>query len=33
MGAYGEPTLREFFIGSVTRTILEQCPVPLFLFH
>lgn len=33
MGAYGQPTLREFFIGSVTRTILEQSPVPVYLFH
>jgi nucleotide-binding universal stress UspA family protein len=33
MGAYGQPTLREFFIGSVTRTMLENSPVPVFLFH
>jgi len=33
MGAYGQPTLREFFIGSVTRTILEQSPIPVLLFH
>jgi nucleotide-binding universal stress UspA family protein len=33
MGAYGQPTLREFVLGSVTRTLLELCPVPLFLFH
>ncbi len=33
MGAYGQPTLREFFVGSVTRTILEESPVPVFLFH
>jgi nucleotide-binding universal stress UspA family protein len=33
MGAYGQSTLREFFIGSVTRTILEKSPVPTFLFH
>jgi nucleotide-binding universal stress UspA family protein len=33
MGAYGQPKLREFVIGSVTRTILEAIPVPVFLYH
>jgi len=33
MGGYGQPTLREFFIGSVTRNLLAQSPVPLFLYH
>ena len=33
MGAYGRPTLYEFFLGSVTRTMLAECPVPLFLYH
>lgn len=33
MGAYGQPTLREFFFGSVTQTFLKECPVPLFLYH
>jgi nucleotide-binding universal stress UspA family protein len=33
MGGYGQPILREFFIGSVTRTLLAQSPVPLFLYH
>jgi nucleotide-binding universal stress UspA family protein len=33
MGAYGQSTLREFFLGSVTRTMLEDSPVPLFLYH
>ncbi len=33
MGAYGQPKLREFVIGSVTRTILEACPVPLLVCH
>ena len=33
MGAYGQPGLREFFLGSVTRTLLHQTPVPLLLFH
>ena len=31
-GAYGQPTLREFFFGSVTRTILTQSTVPVFLY-
>jgi nucleotide-binding universal stress UspA family protein len=33
MGAYGQPVLREFFVGSVTRTALGECPVPLFVYH
>ena len=33
MGAYGQPTLREFIVGSVTRTILEESSIPVFLFY
>jgi nucleotide-binding universal stress UspA family protein len=33
MGAYGRSTLQEFFGGSVTRTMLRESPVPLFLYH
>lgn len=33
MGAYGEPVLREFFLGSVSRNILEDSEVPVFLAH
>lgn len=33
MGAFGQPVMREFFLGSVTRTVLEQSPVPVFCFH
>jgi nucleotide-binding universal stress UspA family protein len=33
MGAYGKPILREFFLGSVTRTMLKEARVPLFLTH
>ena len=33
MGAYGQPVLREFFLGSVTRTVLEESPVPVFCYH
>jgi nucleotide-binding universal stress UspA family protein len=33
MGAYGRPVLREFFVGSVTQKVLEESPVPLFLYH
>jgi len=33
MGAYGRSALREFFAGSVTRTMLRESPVPLFLYH
>jgi nucleotide-binding universal stress UspA family protein len=33
MGAYGQPTLREFFLGSTTRTMMAESPVPVFLDH
>jgi nucleotide-binding universal stress UspA family protein len=33
MGAYGRPVVRELFLGSVTRTLLSETPVPLLLFH
>jgi nucleotide-binding universal stress UspA family protein len=33
MGAYGRPWWAEFFLGSVTRTLLRATRVPLFLFH
>ncbi len=33
MGTYGQSTIREFFLGSVTRSLLESSPVPLFLYH
>ncbi len=33
MGAYGKPVLRDFFLGSTTRTMLEKSTVPLFLYH
>jgi len=33
IGAYGQPVLRELFLGSVTRTILKECRVPVFCFH
>jgi nucleotide-binding universal stress UspA family protein len=33
IGAYGQPVLREFFLGSVTRTILAKSPVPVFCYH
>jgi nucleotide-binding universal stress UspA family protein len=33
MGAYGQPTLREFLLGSVTRTLLKDAKIPLFLYH
>jgi nucleotide-binding universal stress UspA family protein len=33
LGAYGKPRIQEFFLGSVTSTVLAQCPLPLFLFH
>ena len=33
MGAYGQSTLREFFLGSVTRSALHKSTIPLFLYH
>jgi nucleotide-binding universal stress UspA family protein len=33
MGTHGKPTLREFFFGSTTRTMLKAASVPLFLYH
>jgi nucleotide-binding universal stress UspA family protein len=33
MGCYGRSALREFLLGSVTRTVLKRSPVPLFLSH
>jgi nucleotide-binding universal stress UspA family protein len=32
-GAYGKSAFREFFLGSVTKTLLREAPVPLFLYH
>ncbi|WP_406695853.1 universal stress protein [Singulisphaera sp. Ch08] len=33
MGAYGQPVVREFFLGSVTRTVLKASLVPVFCYH
>jgi len=33
LGAYGQPRLAEFFLGSATRTALQETSVPLFLHH
>ncbi len=33
MGAYTRSRLSEMIWGSVTRTLLEKCPVPIFLHH
>ena len=33
MGAYGQPVLREFFFGSVTKTMLREATIPLFVYH
>ena len=33
MGAYGRSAMSEFFLDSVTRTMLAESPVPLFLYH
>ncbi|QDU28908.1 Universal stress protein family protein [Anatilimnocola aggregata] len=33
MGAYGQSRFREFFFGSVTKTILKRATAPVFLYH
>lgn len=33
MGAYGHSRFREAVLGGVTRSMLEDCPVPLLLAH
>jgi nucleotide-binding universal stress UspA family protein len=32
-GAYGHSRLRELVLGGVTRDLLRECSLPLFLFH
>lgn len=32
-GAYGQSALRDFFIGSTTRSLLRESPAPLFIYH
>lgn len=32
-GAYGHSRMREFVFGGVTRAVLGECALPLFLFH
>ena len=32
-GAYGHSRLREYVLGGVTRALLKDCSLPLFLFH
>lgn len=33
MGAHGKTTLREFFFGSVTNSLLQKSAVPMFVYH
>jgi nucleotide-binding universal stress UspA family protein len=33
LGAHKKPVLQEMFLGSVTKTILNEATVPLFLYH
>ena len=33
MGAFGRRSFRELLLGSVTSYLLDQAPVPLFLYH
>jgi nucleotide-binding universal stress UspA family protein len=32
-GAYGHQRLRELFLGSTTRRLIESCKTPLFIHH
>lgn len=33
IGAFGQSSVREFFLGSVTRSILNTLPIPVYLDH
>jgi len=33
MGAYGKSAVREFFLGSVTKSLLAEAQVPIFVDH
>lgn len=33
MGAYGKPTIREFFLGTVTKRLLAETRIPMFIDH
>lgn len=33
MGSFGTNALQEFFLGSVTRSVLDSLPIPIFLHH
>lgn len=33
MGTFGQNMVREVLFGSVTRRLIEHCPVPIFLYH
>ena len=33
MGAHGQSMLREFFLGSMTRTVLKESSIPVFCYH
>jgi len=33
MGAFGRRRLVDFFFGSVTKRMIDESPLPLFLFH
>jgi nucleotide-binding universal stress UspA family protein len=33
LGAYGRQSVMEFFFGSVTRDVLKQTRIPVFLYH
>lgn len=33
MGTFGQNIVREVLFGSVTRRLIEHCPVPIFLYH
>ena len=32
-GAYGHSRLREFVLGGVTRDVVADCAIPVFMFH
>lgn len=33
MGSFGKPAWKDLLLGSVTRMVVRECTVPVFLFH
>jgi len=33
IGAYGHSRIQQFVLGGVTRELMADCPIPLFMTH